>query len=390
MTRLRIVPLDDAVVFPGMPVTLPVDVGSDTHVLLIPRQHGTYARVGVVAEVEGRVRLPGQGSAVSLTALHRAVPGAAATDADGVLRVEVEERPDQTPPPTLTRELERDYRAVVEEILGLRGDDGRISAFVRSITQPGALADTAGYSPDLNLEQKIQLLETLDVVRASHAGAEVPAGPAHRAGRPQADPRRRRGRRPEAAARLLPAQADGRHPQGARRGRRVGLGRLSREDRERRHARGRAAAGRARAGPAGARRRLERRVRHHPHLPRLAAGGAVVEALRRTARPGARPRGARRRSRRPRRGEEADHRVPGGAQAAERARPGRHATVRRHPHPGRPSGNRQDLDRRVDRQGHRPSVRPHVARRRERRSRDPRPSAHLHRRAARTPGAGAA
>ena len=115
--------------------------------------------------MEGRVRLPGQGNAVSLTALHRAVPGVAATDADGVLRVEAEEKPDQTPPAAQTRELERDYRAVVEEILGLRGDDGRISAFVRSITQPGALADTAGYSPDLNVEQKIQLLEALDVVQ---------------------------------------------------------------------------------------------------------------------------------------------------------------------------------------------------------------------------------
>ena len=53
---------------------------------------------------------------------------------------------------------------MVEEILELRGDDGRISAFVRSITEPGALADTAGYSPDLNIEQKLELLETLDVV----------------------------------------------------------------------------------------------------------------------------------------------------------------------------------------------------------------------------------
>jgi ATP-dependent Lon protease len=165
MKRLRIVPLDDAVVFPGMPCTLPVDVGGDTRVLLVPRQHGAYAKVGVVAEVTGRGRLPGHGSAASLAVLHRAVPGIAAEDSDGVLRVEVDERPDQTPPAALTRELERDYRAVVEEILGLRGDDGRISAFVRSITHPGALADTAGYSPDLNLEQKIQLLETLDVVQ---------------------------------------------------------------------------------------------------------------------------------------------------------------------------------------------------------------------------------
>ena len=33
-----------------------------------------------------------------------------------------------------------------------------------SITDAGALADTAGYSPDLNFAQKLQLLETFDVV----------------------------------------------------------------------------------------------------------------------------------------------------------------------------------------------------------------------------------
>jgi ATP-dependent Lon protease len=52
---------------------------------------------------------------------------------------------------------------VVEEILELRGADGRIQSFLRSITEPGALADTAGYSPDISYEQKIELLETLDV-----------------------------------------------------------------------------------------------------------------------------------------------------------------------------------------------------------------------------------
>ncbi|HET9833609.1 MAG TPA: endopeptidase La, partial [Vicinamibacterales bacterium] len=84
-------------------------------------------------------------------------------DSDGVLRVEVEERPDLSPADEVTRNLEREYRAVVAEILELRGDDGRISAFVRSISEPGALADTAGYSPDLNVDQKLTLLETLDV-----------------------------------------------------------------------------------------------------------------------------------------------------------------------------------------------------------------------------------
>jgi ATP-dependent Lon protease len=164
MNRLRLIPLDDAVAFPGMPITLPVDVGSDDRVLLVPRHNNTFAKVGIVAEVSERMRLAGRGVAVSLTGLHRAIPGAAGADTDGVLRVDVDDRPDQVPAPAATRELEREYRAVVDEILELRGDDGRIRAFVRSITNSGALADTAGYSPDFNFDQKVQLLETFDVV----------------------------------------------------------------------------------------------------------------------------------------------------------------------------------------------------------------------------------
>ena len=88
--------MDDTVVFPGMSITLPVDVGDDDRVLLVPRHDHTYAKVGVVAEVTERVRLAGRGSAVSLTGLHRAALGGAAADADGVLRVDVEARPGLT------------------------------------------------------------------------------------------------------------------------------------------------------------------------------------------------------------------------------------------------------------------------------------------------------
>jgi ATP-dependent Lon protease len=162
MANLKLVPLDDVVVFPGMPVTVSFDLGSDQRVLLIPRRHNVFAKVGIVAEVTDKAAKRRRGTS-SLLALHRGVPAAAHADPDGVLRVEVDERPDVAPAPAVTREIEREYRAVVEEILELRGDDGRISAFVRSITDPGALADTAGYSPDLNIDQKLELLETLDV-----------------------------------------------------------------------------------------------------------------------------------------------------------------------------------------------------------------------------------
>jgi len=159
-----LVSLDDSVVFPGMPATLSLDTSSDKHVLLMPRQGGKYAKVGVVAEVTERVQIPGRGFAVSLLGRYRAIPGAAQTDQDGRLRVDVEERPDVIPPPMLTHDLEQKYRAVVDEILELRGDDGRLSAFVRSITNVGTLADTVGYSPDLSLQQKVEVLETFDVV----------------------------------------------------------------------------------------------------------------------------------------------------------------------------------------------------------------------------------
>ena len=58
MSRLRIIPLDDTVIFPGMTVTLPLDeAGTDPRVLLVPRQGNGFARVGVVAEVANQVRL---------------------------------------------------------------------------------------------------------------------------------------------------------------------------------------------------------------------------------------------------------------------------------------------------------------------------------------------
>src|SRR3954471_12340608 len=87
--RMLLVPLEDLVVFPNMNVTLTVDVGSEDRVLLVPRHESSYASVGTVAEVTDRVRLPGGARAVTLNGLHRGIAGAASSDAQGVLRVEV-------------------------------------------------------------------------------------------------------------------------------------------------------------------------------------------------------------------------------------------------------------------------------------------------------------
>ena len=62
---------------------------------------------------------------------------------------------------------------MVEEILELRGDDGRIAAFLRSVEEPGALADTSGLSPDIPNEDKLRLLETIDVTARLELAVEL-------------------------------------------------------------------------------------------------------------------------------------------------------------------------------------------------------------------------
>jgi len=173
LTDLLLVPLEDTVVFPGMNVTLTVDVGDEDRVVLVPRHENQYAAVGTVAEVTDRVRLRGGTRAVTLDGLHRGAIGAAHTDALGALRAEVEERPDENPPPVQTRELEREYRAVVEEILDLRGADDRVREFLRAVNEAGALADTCAYSPDITFAQRVELLETVDVVERLNLALEL-------------------------------------------------------------------------------------------------------------------------------------------------------------------------------------------------------------------------
>src|SRR6478672_776901 len=147
-----------------MTVTLPLDASGEARVLLVPRHDSVYAKIGTVADVVESGRLPGGAQVATLTGGDRALIGAAETGAGGRLYVEVEERPDEAPAPIKTRELETEYRAIVQEILELRDADPRIGEFLRSVAEPGALADTAAYSPDLTFEQRVELLEVVDVV----------------------------------------------------------------------------------------------------------------------------------------------------------------------------------------------------------------------------------
>lgn len=164
--EILLVPVDDNVVFPDMTVTLRIDdVSVGDRVLLVPRDgDGAYADVGTIAEVTELARLPRGLRAVLVEGHVRGVPGVARSGADGRLYVPVEEHVDVQPAAVKTLDLEREYRAIVEEIIEIRDIDSRVADFVRSIGSAGSLADTAGYSPDLSHAKKVALLEELDVL----------------------------------------------------------------------------------------------------------------------------------------------------------------------------------------------------------------------------------
>src|SRR4029453_9166186 len=97
METMLLVPVDDSVVFPTMTVTLAIDVGSEERVVLVPRKDDEFASVGTVADVAEHIRLPGGGRAVALEGQFRGRIGAAHTEPDGNLYVEVEAHPDDQP-----------------------------------------------------------------------------------------------------------------------------------------------------------------------------------------------------------------------------------------------------------------------------------------------------
>jgi ATP-dependent Lon protease len=170
---LPLLPLTTGVVLPGMVVTLTiesdeaaaaVEAADGAELLLVPRLDGRYARIGTVAKVEDVGRLRGGQEALVIRGLHRAVVGLGVPGTGEATWVQVESAAEGGEPTARAKELAREYRAVAEAIVESRGVP-QVAEFLRGISDPGAIADTSGYSPDLSFEQKIEILETVDVER---------------------------------------------------------------------------------------------------------------------------------------------------------------------------------------------------------------------------------
>jgi len=165
---LPVLPLRNGVVFPHMAVTLRIETEegttavaaseqSDGLMLLVPKVNGNYASVGTIAQIQDA-----DGGNVVVEGVARARVGAGRTDDRGALWVDAEQYPEADVHDEALDELVSEYRAVVGEVLGQRGMAG-VAERILGIENPSQLADLAVYSPDLSLEQKVELLETFDI-----------------------------------------------------------------------------------------------------------------------------------------------------------------------------------------------------------------------------------
>ena len=168
-----LLPLNNGVVLPNMVVTIPLERDEaqaavaaaregDRLVLLVPRVEGRYASIGTVARLEDSRKLPNGIEVAILQGLYRATVGSAAAGTGPALRVLAQPADDVHPLTETSHVLAREYKALIENLLELRGAN-EIVPMVHGIDKPGPLSDLAGYSPDLSLERKVEILETLDV-----------------------------------------------------------------------------------------------------------------------------------------------------------------------------------------------------------------------------------
>jgi len=172
--NLPLLPLTKGVLLPGMVFTMALEsdeaiaaveaaVAAGNSLVIVPFIDGRYASVGVIAEITERGDLPGGMSAVAVRGVERVRLGTAVPGTGRALWVEIEPVGDDAGSSSTAVELAREYRAVVENILVSRGA-GRLAERLPDAADPGRVADLAGYSPDLTLDQLVAVLETVDVV----------------------------------------------------------------------------------------------------------------------------------------------------------------------------------------------------------------------------------
>lgn len=172
----------DPIVLPGMVVPIALDDaaqaaveaakvaaqdGSSGKLLIAPRLDDRYPTYGVIASIVQVGRIAGgSGSAAVVRGERRAHIGTGTTGPGAALWVEVEEVADAEDPASIDAQkaLAAEYKKLLLAMLQRR-EAWQIIDYVNQLTDPSALADTAGYASYLSDVQKRELLETVDVSR---------------------------------------------------------------------------------------------------------------------------------------------------------------------------------------------------------------------------------
>ncbi len=175
-TTLPLLPLPHGVFFPEMVVTVRAEsavaraafdvastrAGNDpAELVAVPQIGGEYSPIGLVVRIEQAGRLPGGGQGAVLRGLRRVRVGQGEVGPDGVLLVTVTELDGDTASPEADA-LAVEYRQVAGELLAIMGG-GRLAGLLDGLENPGDLADTLGWWPDLDEDRRLELFKTIDV-----------------------------------------------------------------------------------------------------------------------------------------------------------------------------------------------------------------------------------
>ncbi|MGA5465439.1 endopeptidase La [Mycobacterium sp. NPDC050041] len=166
--------VSEPVVLPGMVVPVELDDAARAAVdaaqasesgklLIAPRLEDRYPTYGVIASIVQVGRVPGGGAAAVVRGERRAHIGSGTTGPGAALWVTVQEAPEPESSEE-TRALAAEYKKLLLAMLQRR-EAWQIVDVVNKITDPSALADTAGYASYLSDVQRRELLETEDVAR---------------------------------------------------------------------------------------------------------------------------------------------------------------------------------------------------------------------------------
>ena len=182
MAEAKSVPVfftSESIVLPGMVVPIELDdaaraavdaarASESGELLIAPRLEDRYPSYGVLASIVqvGRVA-GGSGTAAVVRGNGRAQIGAGANGPGPALWVEVIEVTEAAATEE-TRALAAEYKKLLLAYLQRR-EAWQIVDFVNQLTDPSAVADTAGYASYLTQVQKRQLLETPDVAERLRA-----------------------------------------------------------------------------------------------------------------------------------------------------------------------------------------------------------------------------